>query len=670
MDTFCLFRFDFRSLLLAVLALGVGAVLVPSSLAQIQHGGTPYTIGNTVPGNAPVEAMPSVDVEQLKEEDRANRARRHPRPPRFGKAIDVSLGLQTAGRWRDLSEGGRLWRLRIASRGAHSLNFIFDKFNLPPGAELFLYNQDQSTILGAFTAANNKPYGRFSTLPIEGSVVTLEYYEPEAVAGEGELRLSKVVHGYRDLFGDGGIGESLGFGQSASCNNNVNCSVGDAWQDENGSIALIFNDEGQRWCSGSLIRNVPDEQKPYFLSAAHCADDSNDGSISSSEEDDLQNWTFWFNYQSATCSDPSSEPGHDGVSGAYYKDSGFEGDFLLMELSESPPIDYDTYYNGWNSNSSPPRSSPVVLHHPQGDIKKISLDDEQATSDSPNFKLGASEAWEVQDWDDGTTEGGSSGAPLYNENHRIIGINSYGISGTGGVCDVKGTGFGKFSVAWGNGLSAYLDPGYENLGYLSGEHGRVDVSVSGDTYLHAGEPGTWSIREVYGTDGSHSIDWYYTPSSGSVTHVQSGGTSYSREAPDEDFEIAAKITYNGQQGSDAVQVTVSSDGGGGLLGQDPAMSSESQSSKTFTPDEYDLRGNSPNPFRNETSILLDLPEEADVTLTVHNVLGQRVARLVNGSLQAGRHRIQWAPDDLASGVYVYRVEARDYTESKQAVLVR
>jgi len=190
--------------------------------------------------------------------------------------------------------------------------------------------------------------------------------------------------------------------------------------------------------------------------------------------------------------------------------------------------------------------------------------------------------------------------------------------------------------------------------------------------MNPGESGTWSVVEVYGTDGSHSIDWYYTPSSGSTTLVQSGGTSYTRQAPDEDFEIAAKVTYNGQQGSDDVQVTVSSDGGGGKLGVETQSSKEKAPLKKgqFVPDQYALHGNRPNPFRDATTIVFDTPETTRVTLTVHNVMGQEVARLVDRRMSAGRHRVAWNPDDLSSGVYVYRIQSNQLTESRQAVLVK
>ena len=214
------------------------------SVAQIQHGGTPYSFEHAVQGTAPTETMRPVDVQALKEEDRANRQSANPAPPRFGAALDVSLGLQNAGQWTDLSDGGRLWRLRVASQAAHSLNFIFDRFRLPEGGKLFLYNQDHSTVLGAFTAANNKSYGRFSTLPVEGDIITLEYYEPKNARGQTQLRLAKVIHGYRDMFPSDTEKQSdmntNGFGDSESCNININCSEGNDWQEEKRSVAMVL----------------------------------------------------------------------------------------------------------------------------------------------------------------------------------------------------------------------------------------------------------------------------------------------------------------------------------------------------------------------------------------------------------------------------------------------
>jgi len=327
----CLSASSFKSLLITLI---VGCVLlIPTAEAQIQHGGTPYSFENDVPGQPPVETMRPVDVEALLAEDQADRHSGQPIPPRFGTALDVNLSLNNSGRWTELPDGSRLWRLRIATQGAHSINLIFDQYQLPPGGELFIYNQDRSTVLGAFTEANNKEHGRFSTLPVEGAVITLEYYEPADQQGVTGLSVSQVIHAYRSTFAPKAQPTKSGFGDSGGCNINVNCREGDDWKKEKRSVAMVLIDQNTRWCSGALVSHEPRTLSPYFLSAFHCGDLDDNGSLSSGEIDDIETWLYWFNYESSSCSNPSGEPGHDGMSGATYRAGNQASDFLLVELN-------------------------------------------------------------------------------------------------------------------------------------------------------------------------------------------------------------------------------------------------------------------------------------------------------------------------------------------------
>jgi hypothetical protein len=71
---------------------------------------------------------------------------------------------------------------------------------------------------------------------------------------------------------------------------------------------------------------------------------------------------------------------------------------------------------------------------------------------------------------------------------------------------------------------------------------------------------------------------------------------------------------------------------------------------------YSLAQNFPNPFNPETNITFALPEASAVVLQVYNVLGQRIATLLNGDLQAGNYRISWQSRE-ATGMYLLRLEA-------------
>lgn len=264
-------------------------------------------------------------------------------------------------------------------------------------------------VIGAFTSRNNKSHGKFATELVKGDEIVLEYYEPSHVTRAGEISISRVVHAYRNFFkgmSKSSLNKITGFGDSGACNNNVHCEEAADWQDEVRSVGMIVLDNGTRLCTGSLINNVKENYAPYFLTANHCL------------EGDLDTWVIWFNYESSSCNNPQQEPTAQTLVGASLKANNSASDFALLILDETPPLDYNVYYNGWSNINTAPSSS-VCIHHPSGDIKKISYEDDQATSSS---WAGTPENshWRVV-WDDGTTEGGSSGSPLYNPDHRVVG---------------------------------------------------------------------------------------------------------------------------------------------------------------------------------------------------------------------------------------------------------
>jgi hypothetical protein len=100
----------------------------------------------------------------------------------------------------------------------------------------------------------------------------------------------------------------------------------------------------------------------------------------------------------------------------------------------------------------------------------------------------------------------------------------------------------------------------------------------------------------------------------------------------------------------------------------PIISSVQEDRNPIT--SFALHQNHPNPFNPSTTISFDLPTQSVVTLKIFNVLGQEVATLVDGKVDAGRHQEQWDAGRLASGVYFCRMSAGDYTAIRKLMMVK
>ncbi|NUO19741.1 T9SS type A sorting domain-containing protein, partial [bacterium] len=87
------------------------------------------------------------------------------------------------------------------------------------------------------------------------------------------------------------------------------------------------------------------------------------------------------------------------------------------------------------------------------------------------------------------------------------------------------------------------------------------------------------------------------------------------------------------------------------------------------PESVELLQNYPNPFNASTVIRYEIPDAANVTLTVYNTNGQAVATLQSGLQEAGRHEIQWNAADVASGIYVYVLKYNEKTLARKMILI-
>jgi len=392
-----------------------------SSLAQISEGGTPLSFQKKLSQDEiPRVQLKAPDPEKIHQEDQSRSAML--KPARMAVNLEANISFSEKARWQ---KSGDNWvgRLNIYSKDARALILYYDQFNIPEGGKLFLYNSEHDQLIGAFTRQNNPPYGFFANEMIHGDQLTIEYnYRGEELA-EPKLFIGEVGYAYRFTGKD-----SKAFGDSGDCEVNVNCSDGDNWRDEQRGVARILIRRGGSayWCSGSLMNNTNQDYRPYLLSADHCGGDAT--------EEDLQQWVFYFNYESATCDNPILEPTSESMVGAAklarggtMGDSG--SDFYLLELNSFVPSDYEVYYNGW-SRIEEPANSGVSIHHPAGDIKKITTYDEPLTSAT---YANAKDAhwrvyWTTTENGAAATEGGSSGSPIFNQQGLVVGTLTGGLS--------------------------------------------------------------------------------------------------------------------------------------------------------------------------------------------------------------------------------------------------
>jgi hypothetical protein len=480
--------------------------------AQVTSEATPpsWNIALFNKSNATLkEIMPSIEIERLKKEDFANDGLRM-KPYRFGEKIPVDFNLFNSGKWTVLPSGDRIWRINIESTGAKTINFLFDQYNLPEGAELFIYNDEHTDRIGPYTSSENQENGVLGSWIIRGDNVWIEYYEPDSVKNLGRISIDKVVHGYR---GFSSIhDESKRLNDSGDCNVDVQCNpnVGSTnsidWstiRDNYRQAVAIILVNGNDFCTGTLINNVRGDGTPYLYSANHCLS-VNDGQAPNLN---LSSLSFGFEWFSTTpqCATNVNTAGPSQssqvISGATGLMNHSNSDTALLLLNQTPPSGWNLYYAGWDRTLNIP-SAQLGIHHPSGDIMKIARNDQPVLATPVTIGGSTAQTWRVADWDYGVTERGSSGSVLVNPEGRIIGELFGGSAG----CNMPGFGdttddnnapdyYGRFNVAWqGGGTSAtqlkiWLDPENTSVFTLDGVFpnqtaGLQDVANSIDVKIY------------------------------------------------------------------------------------------------------------------------------------------------------------------------------------------
>jgi lysyl endopeptidase len=395
--------------------------------------------------------IPPKDIKALLEKEMLENITEKSRPFKIAEAIPVAIDVVQEASW--IEEGSYAHgSFTIIAAGAKSISVNFDQFKLPKGTELYVYSENGEMITGPVTENENNENNFWGSWVYKGEKLTVEFKTQTQDRAAIKLHIASVAYGYKDIYQpkvpDGN------FGTSGSCNVNVLClPAGNGWENERNSVALILGGVGTAVCTGAMVNNSGNLTIPYFLTANHCFDGAQ------------ANWQFFFHAWSPQCT-PTQNAEGILFNGSILRARNAETDFMLLELNQLPPANSSIIAAGWSRSTINPLSG-VGIHHPAGDVMKISTYtsslDRPVNNPFPHPLVpGLNKVWVVT-WSQGVTEGGSSGSPLFDQNHRIVGQLAVGPSGCGNP-DQRDA-YGRFDDSWTGGntnttrLSNWLNPG-------------------------------------------------------------------------------------------------------------------------------------------------------------------------------------------------------------------
>lgn len=479
--------------------------------------------------------QPRVDFDKVLEDDRKTGQT----IPRFAVRVDQNYTAKD-GEWERLGKL-MLWHIGFSAPDAASLNFLISDLRLPKSAEMYILSKSGRMIHGPITsqAIYNNTY---ASDVIESQDVRIVVKCKQEDYQQFSIRIFGVCQGIPNAL------EVRDFGDAEDCNIDVNCPQGAGWEDERDAVALVLKN-GIKHCSGSLLNNQCQDLRAYFLTAFHCFDANRNGILEGDgdgdEEKDLSLYAFRFKYEAGTPTCPGNSTGTQGTwivySGAHFRAANNATDFALAELYGSIKNQPNITLAGWDRRNIIPQKT-TIIHHPAGDAKKITFDNNPAMYGSIYGK----NCWKINS-DVGGLQGGSSGAPYFNQNKLVIGqhyiraedIRCENVDQFGGRFDLSWTGGGSNDTRLSNWLGGTNPPNTVNTirspsvnatGVISPSNEFLICTTNKQFLLSNPIPGstiTWSVSNpgLFATTGGASTSGSGTSATLRAASSSSSGNS-------------------------------------------------------------------------------------------------------------------------------------------------
>ncbi len=308
--------------------------------------------------------------------------------------------------WRTGADGNRYARIDIASPGAKAMRVALQLSAPPAGLAFRFAGTGEPGGAFATTGATVAADGLFWSPTVSGDVVSIGV---RAAPGADLSALQLVVPRVSHLIVDGADLNPMtnkaakGVGASGSCNIDVACVTPASAAFTNMTravvkVSFVQDDGGAYVCSATLLNDSVQSFTPYIFTANHC--------INSARTARTLN-TYWF-FDAATCGSFTQTPSVHLTGGAALLGRSQDRDWALLRLNEVPPA--NAYFAAWRAEALTANATISSIHHPSGDLKKWSQG--RYVRDTYVDYDEALGFFSDVAWTQGTTEGGSSGAPL------------------------------------------------------------------------------------------------------------------------------------------------------------------------------------------------------------------------------------------------------------------